>query len=159
MIGTLNSFDMIANHVSQSFIITIKGIGGSRVKSQISFVLTYVVALHLRIPKWAHLASNSARPRLLFGGRWYEVWFSRKMTHFYRKMAQKRPQKLPKSPKMWRLGTLGMPVLLSGLGFRVIRKVYAAILKILIFWPFLAGQRSRFCNFQFLVKILYHPET
>ena len=45
-----------------------KGIGGGLgVKFYISLVLPYVVALHLRIPKWAHLASNSAR--LSFGGR------------------------------------------------------------------------------------------
>ena len=61
-------------------------------------------------------------------------------------MAQKRPQKLPKSPKMG-LGILGMPVLISELDFRVIQKAYAAILKILIFLRFLAGRRSKFRDF------------
>ena len=37
-----------------------------------------------------------------------------------------------------------MLIFISGLVFKMIQKVYAAILKILIFRPFLAGQRSKF---------------
>ena len=40
-----------------------------------------------------------------------------------------------------------MPVLISGLDFRMIQNIYAAILKILIFRSFLAGQRSKFGDF------------
>ena len=110
--------------------------------SQISFVLTYVVALPIRIPKWAHLSSNSKR--LVFGGRWCEGWFWAKLHIYIGKWPKIITQFSHKSPKMWRLGRLGMPVLISGLGFRVIQKVYAAILKILIFWWFLASRRSKF---------------
>ena len=49
-------------------IFDLKGIGGgSRVTSQISFDLAYVVALVMRILKWAHIRSNSQR--LSFGDR------------------------------------------------------------------------------------------
>ena len=40
-----------------------------------------------------------------------------------------------------------MPILISGIDFRMIHKVYAAILKILIFRPFLSGQRSKIGDF------------
>ncbi len=40
-----------------------------------------------------------------------------------------------------------MLVLISGLHFRMMEKSGAAILKILIFRPFLAGQRSKFDDF------------
>ena len=38
---------------------------------------------------------------------------------------------------MWRLGALEMPVLISGLDFRLIQQVYATISIFSIFWPFL----------------------
>ena len=43
-----------------------------------------------------------------------------------------------------KMGALGMPVLISGLHFRVMEKNGAAILKIWIFRPFLVGQGSKF---------------
>ena len=50
----------------------------------------------------------------------------------------------PKTSKIWILGALGRLVLISGLDFRVIQKSGVAILKIFIFWRFLAPQRSKF---------------
>ncbi len=48
---------------------SIKGIGGgSGVTSQISFVLTYVVALHIRILKWAHFPLIPSSCRLAAAG-------------------------------------------------------------------------------------------
>ena len=58
-------------------------------------------------------------------------------------MAHKRPQKWPKSPKIWSLGTLERPVLISGIDFRVIQKSIEAILKTLIFQRFLASKRLK----------------
>ena len=41
-----------------------------------------------------------------------------------------------------------MLVLVSGLDFKVTKKSGSAILKILIFWPFTARGRSKFCYFR-----------
>ena len=47
-----------------------------------------------------------------------------------------------------------MPVLISGRDFSMIQKVYAEILNIFIFRPFLAGQRSNLAIFLSFGKIL-----
>ena len=49
----------------------LRGQGGPEVKIMIFFVLTYVLALVMRILKWAHTPSNSRR--LSFCGSWREA--------------------------------------------------------------------------------------
>ena len=66
--------------------------GGPGVKIMIFFVLTYVLALVMRILKWAHTPSNSRR--MSFYGSWREA----PTRSFSRKMRGEKSQKIaPKS--------------------------------------------------------------
>ena len=72
MPGTLYNIVLIAGGTTLCLLLVVlKGIGGgSGVTSQIFFVLRYVVALVMRILKWAHFLSESQR--LPFGDSWRE---------------------------------------------------------------------------------------
>ena len=79
-----------------TYCLKVKGIGGSQVKFSISFVLTYVVALSLQFPKWAHFPSSSARLPRYECKR--EAWCRENYRNSY---TLKKQPNFPRCPIFW----------------------------------------------------------